>query len=668
MTGLELTLLYLMAAVLGVAVCRLLRLPAILGYLLVGVLIAPQTLGLAWGQDSGDIKHLAEYGVVFLMFVIGLEFNLNKLRAMRRLVFGLGLCQVLLTMALGSAGLLVLAAMLPAGWGLDSVNWQGALALGGAMAMSSTAIVMKMVADRMELDSEHGRRVVGVLLFQDLAVVPLLVLIPALGSRPEQMALALLTAALKAVLLIALLLAGGRWLIRRWLTVVARWRSDELFMLNVLLFTLGLSWLTEHAGLSLALGAFIAGMLISETEFRHQVASDIKPFHDILLGLFFITIGMLLDPLQVWAHWPLVLFLLAVPVLLKLALVGLLARLFGAAPGVALRTGLYLAQAGEFGFVLLTLAQHHALLASELFNPVLAAMVLSMLATPFIIMSSNALVSRLAGSDWLLQSLHMTQLASETIGLSEHVIICGYGRAGQATARMLHQEGIKTMALDTNPDLVRQAAAAGERVAYGDAARLQSLRAAGMVRARALVITYIDLNSTLKVLTLARQHAPRLPIVVRTQGERDLERLRLAGATEVVPEAVEGALMLAGHALVLMGVPMRRVVRRLQAQRAARYSLLRGGYFKPEDEAQGDDPTEEARLASVTLPEASPLAGQSIANLPLAALGVSVVRLRRANGAFVAPEPGSRVAAGDMLVLSGSAQALANAEQALLRP
>jgi CPA2 family monovalent cation:H+ antiporter-2 len=316
MSSLDLTLLYLLAAVLGVVVCRFLKLPPILGYLAVGVLMGPNALALA--QNSEGVRHLAEFGVVFLMFVIGLEFNLPKLKAMRRHVFGLGSMQVILTMIFVTMGSMLIATMAPRLW---SMQWQTALALSGALAMSSTAIVIKMMVDRLELDTEHGKRVVGVLLFQDLAVVPLLILIPALSSPPEQLTSALVFAGLKAVLLITLLLTGGQRVMRWWLMLVARRQSQELFMLNILLTTLGLAWITEMSGLSLALGAFIAGMLISETEFKHQVETDIKPFHDILLGLFFITIGMMLDWRIVWDRWQFVLLLVTVPVAFKFLLI-----------------------------------------------------------------------------------------------------------------------------------------------------------------------------------------------------------------------------------------------------------------------------------------------------------------------------------------------------------
>jgi len=570
MSSLELTLLYLFAAVVGVVGCRLLKLPPMLGYLLVGVFIGPNALALA--QNSEGIRHLAEFGVVFLMFVIGLEFNLPKLKSMKRHVFGLGLFQVMLTMALITMGSLFLNTMAPTLW---QMNWQTSVALSGALAMSSTAIVIKLMSDSLELDTEHGRRVVGVLLFQDLAVVPLLVLIPALNAPPEQLIPALLLAALKATVLITLLLTGGQRLMRWWLLLVARRQSEELFVLNVLLITLGLAWMTELAGLSLALGAFVAGMLISETEFKHRVELDIKPFHDILLGLFFITIGMMLDWRIIWDRWAFVLLLVTVPVVFKFALIAILTRLSGASEGISLRTGLYLAQAGEFGFVLLTLAGQNQLIPADWLNPVLASMVLSMLATPFILMNANRWVMKWSASDWLQQSLEMTQIAQKSINVEKHIIICGYGRCGQNLAKLLKTQNIAYMALDLDPDRVSRAQSHGEQVVYGDAARLKSLMAVGIERASAVVVTYLDNPSALRVLGLTQEHAPKVPVIVRTQDDLDLEKLQAAGATEVVPETIEGSLMLATHALALVGVPMKRVIRLVQDQRNQRYALLK---------------------------------------------------------------------------------------------
>jgi CPA2 family monovalent cation:H+ antiporter-2 len=661
---LELVLLYLVAAVLGVVVCRSLRLPPMLGYLVVGVLIGPNAL--AFAQDSAGVKYLAEFGVVFLMFVIGLEFNLPKLKSMRTLVFGLGLSQVTLTMAGTLAGHALLVWLYSTVFGrVWQMSWQGAVVLGGAIAMSSTAIVVKLMAERLEMESEHGKRVMGVLLFQDLAVVPLLVLIPALKSTGEELMVAMALATLKAAALLTVLLVGGQKVMRWWLTLVARRKSEELFMLNLLLVTLGLAYLTEHAGLSLALGAFVAGMLVAETEYKHQVETDIRPFHDVLLGLFFITIGMKLDWRPVLDQWLLVLLLTSGPVIAKAVLVAALARAFNAQPGVALRTGLYLAQAGEFGFVLLTLGADNGLVAPEWMSPVLASMVLSMLATPFLIMYSNTIVNKLSSSDWMMQSVALTTIAKKAIAAEKHIIICGYGRSGQNLARLLAPEGIPYMALDLDPDRVRQAAAAGQSVVFGDAARLQSLMAAGLARAAAVVVTYHDTPSALKILRQVQEHAPKVPVIVRTIDDADFEKLRAAGATEVVPEAIEGSLMLAGHALALVGVPMKRVIRITRDARDARYSLLRG-YFHGAD----DDTVEEldqARLKSVSLPEAARYLGDTLESLALHAVGVSVVSVRSGSGRVSEPRPEHVLAAGDTLVLSGLPKALALAEEKLLR-
>ena len=659
MSALELTLLYLLAAVLGVVVCRSFKLPPMLGYLAVGVVIGPHALAVA--KNSDGVRHLGEFGVVFLMFVIGLEFNLPKLRSMRRHVFGLGLLQVALTMILITLGSLFLASMAPALWKME---WQTALALSGAMAMSSTAIVVKLLSERLELASEHGKRVMGVLLFQDLAVVPLLVLIPALGSSPDQLFMALGIAGLKAVVLLGLLLTGGQRVMRWWLTIVARRKSEELFVLNLLLVTLALAWLTELAGLSLALGAFIAGMLISETQYKHQVETDIRPFHDVLLGLFFISVGMLLDWHEVVNHWALVLVLILLPVLFKLVMITALARLLGATAGVALRTGLYLAQAGEFGFVLLALAQGNNLVPPTLMNPVLASMVLSMLATPFMIMYSSRIVMKLVSSEWLHQSLQMTTIASKSMSVNKHVIICGYGRCGQNLGRLLEHEGIPYIALDLDPDRVRQAAAAGNSVVFGDAVRLQALIAAGLARASAVVVTYLDTASALKVLANTHTHAPTVPVIVRTVDDRDLEKLKTGGATEVVPEAIEGSLMLASHALALVGVPMRRVIRVVQDQRDARYNLLRG-YFRGADDDTTDE-LEQERLSTVTLVPGLSSVGQTLGDLALPALGVRLVSLRRGNGKTLKALDDTRLEDSDTLVLSGKPQALSMAEQRLL--
>ena len=659
-SALELTLLLLGAAVLGVVAFRMLHLPPMLGYLVVGILIGPFGLGLA--EDNEAMHRLAEFGVVFLMFSIGLEFSLPKLSSMRRTVFGLGLAQVLLT---------VVATML-FGWGvayllpqLAAISWQAAFALGAALAMSSTAIVSKLLTERLELESEHGRRIISILLFQDLALVPLLIVLPALAHPRGDLAATLAWAMLKAIFVLALLLFFGQKLIRGWFHVVVKRRSQELFMLNLLLITLGAAWITERAGLSLALGAFVAGMLISETEYKHQVEADIKPFRDVLLGLFFITIGMLLNPRLVLDHWWLVLLLLAGPVLLKFGVIALLAKLFGATTSVALRTGLALAQAGEFGFVLLNQAGGLEMMDPLLIQLVLAAMVLSMLAAPFIIAKSDAIVMKLSANEWMMQSLALTQIAARTMATQKHVIIAGFGRSGQNLAKLLEQEGIAYHALDLDPDRVREAQAAGANVSYGDATRRESLIAAGAHRAAALVITYASTPLALKTLHFAHEVAPQLPVIVRSYDDTDLEKLRKAGAAEVVPEAIEGSLMLASHALVMLGVPLRRVVHRVQAARDERYASLRG-YFHGAGDSPDDAETQQVRLHSVTLGENGKAIGNTLATLKLEEVGAEVSAIRRGKNR-IAVMPDTQLQAGDIVVLRGETECVARAEARLLR-
>ena len=571
MSALDITLIYLLAAVTSVVVCRLLHWPAMLGYLLAGIL-----LGHAFNENFTNDKsvvYLAEFGVVFLMFVIGLEFNLPKLMGMRKLVFGFGMAQVMVTLlgaVAGHALLWWLLQYLGLPWDL---SWQGALALGAAFAMSSTAIVVKMMADRAELETPHGQRVMGALLFQDLAVVPLLVLIPALGLVGEGNLWRILgLAMLKATVLVVVLLWGGQKLMRWWLHTIDKRKSDELFMLNILLMTLGLAWLTEHAGLSMAMGAFLAGMLIAETDYKHRIENDIRPFHDVLLGLFFITIGMKLDWQVLYQQWAWVLVLTIAPIAIKALLVAVLAHRFGAPTGVAARTGIYLAQAGEFGFVLLTLGLSNGLIDPLWSNPVLAAMVLSMVATPFLIQYADRVVYRFAADDWLSQSLNITALAQHTITIDHHVIICGFGRTGKNLCNLLESENIGYLALDLHPDVVHTGMLAGHRVEYGDATQLANLISAGLARASAVVVSYDDTASALKVLELVQAHAPEVPVVVRTRDDHDLNHLREAGARDVVPEIFEASLSLASQTLHHIGVPARRVRRLVQSQRQTRYA------------------------------------------------------------------------------------------------
>ncbi len=574
MSPLETTLIYLLFAVVGVVACRLLHLPAMLGYLVAGIFLSQG--GTLVEQNEAAVASVAEMGVVLLMFVIGLEFNLPKLMRLRHMVFGFGMAQVLLTLLgslLGHFLLSELMVYLQLPWDL---TWQGSVVLGAALAMSSTAIVVKMMAERSELDSQHGRRVIGALLFQDLAVVPLLVLIPALGRMNEgNVWTELSSALLKAAVLVGLLLWGGQKIMRVWLRIVDKRNSEELFMLNILLITLGLAWLTEHAGLSMAMGSFMAGMLIAETDYKHRVEEDIRPFHDVLLGLFFITLGMKLDWQVLQMQWPWVLVLAVIPVLVKAGLIAALAYAGGASNGVAARTGIYLAQAGEFGFVLLTLGLGQGLIDPRWSNPVLAAMVLSMLATPFLIQHADRLVYRFSPDDWLSQSLQITNIASHAMAVDHHVLVCGFGHTGRNLCQLMEQEAISYIALDVNPEVVKSAVLDGHQVDVGDSFQLSNLLSAGLNRASAVVVSFDDTTTALRVIELVNKHAPQVPVIVRTRDDHDMLQLKQAGAHEVIPDAFEVSLSLATHTLSLLGVPEDKINHLVFTQRHSQYAGLK---------------------------------------------------------------------------------------------
>ncbi|MBI5330881.1 MAG: cation:proton antiporter [Betaproteobacteria bacterium] len=643
-TTLELTLILLAAGVIAVAAMRAAGLPALIGYVLIGIGLG---IFIPHQDANSPASHLAEFGVVFLMFSIGLEFSLGRLKSMRQAVFGLGGMQVAITMLI----------VMVAGLGLG-LGWDTGLALGGVLAMSSTAIVSRLLADRDELDSEPGRLILGVLLFQDLAVAPLIIFVPAL-AQSAGMAEALLFAGLKAALALTLILTLGQRIMRPWFQWVSQAKSAELFMLNVLLVTLGLAYLTDRAGLSLALGAFLAGVLIAETEYRYQVESDIRPFRDVLMGLFFVTVGLMLDPAVVVRHWDEVLGILLALIAAKLLVTALAAGLFTQNWPTVLRVAMGLAQAGEFGFVLLTLSRENGLLPGDLHQTVLAAMVLSMLLAPLVFMLGERLSRRLEGGSWLEQARGVHEIASRAFGIQKHVILCGYGRSGQKLARMLEAEKIPFIALDHDPRRVRAAAQAGDKVVFGDPARVEVLMAAGLHRARAVVVSFAHVPSALKILSAVQRLRPEAPVIVRTVDDTHLDALKRAGAAEVVPDVLEGALMLASQTLLMVGLPLARVLKRIRQTREARYGAMRG-YFRglsDESEEQGGE-----RLASLLLRKGAGGVGRMLGELGLEALSVTLVALRRRGQPELAPEAATVLLEGDVLVLRGDPDALAAAE------
>jgi CPA2 family monovalent cation:H+ antiporter-2 len=650
--ALPVALILLASAVVVVVLFRQLSMPAILGYLIVGTLIGPNALGFVPATESQS--YLAEFGVVFLMFSVGLEFSLPQLSAMRRTVFGFGGAQVAVIVATG-VGVMALLGQ----------SWREGIIVGGVLAMSSTAIISKTLSDRGQLHSDYGRQVMGVLLFQDLAVIPLLVMIPALALSKGAIAATIGIALVKAAVVLAIVLYLGQKLMRPLFDLVARQKSSELFVLFVLLVTLGLAWITEQAGLSLALGAFLAGMLISETEYRYQVEDYIKPFRDVLLGLFFVTIGMLLDLNALVEHLGAILALFAALLVVKFLVIFALARAFGNEKPTALRSAMALAPAGEFGFVLLALARRGGSLEEGTLQVVLAAALLSMLVTPLILARMERIVLYFIESEWTSRAVALHNLAVRSMTTKGHVIVCGYGRSGQALAQYLEHEKIPVIALDADPERVRQAAAAGDSVVFGDASRREVLVAAAISRATAVVVSFADTPKALSILAHVRELRPELPVIVRTFDDTDVMRLRQAGAAEVVAEVVEGSLMLATQTMMQLGMPLDQVLARLREVRQDRYQFMHGYFPGVTDAAQGGG--EQPRLRTLLIGPGAAAVGKTVASLNLGAMEVTVTAIRRKGTREVNPAPETRLQAGDVLVLLGTQEKLAKAEIRLLQ-
>jgi len=632
-----------------VAFCLRFSLSPIIGYLMTGMLVGPS--GTGWLPDGPTTRLLAELGVVLLMFTLGLEFSLPKLLGAKRLVLGLGGTQVFVTALL--FGLIGIAA---------GLAMSQAILIGIALAMSSTAIVLKQLGEQMELSAPHGRVTTGILLFQDLAAVLVLVAIPILAADPAQLVGALVLSLGKGILVfVGLVLVGSRVLPPA-LCWVASTRSLELFMLTALLMAVAAAGVSSLAGLSPTLGAFMAGMLLGETLFRHQIEADIRPFRDLMLGLFFATIGMQVDPAILLGQPGLVALVLVALVFVKPLILNPLVRALGHTPVDAGRVAISLAQGGEFGLLVVATALGLGVIDMHIAQPLLAGIILSMLAAPVMLRDNQRLAYRLFSRDKGMESLQgEAYIAEASHDFTQHIIICGYGRHGQNLMRILTDEGFTAIALDLDPERIRQAAAAGEPVMYGNAAQPGVLRAAGIERAQALVITLGDAAVAEGIVNHVRGMGLDLPMLVRSVQGRHDEPLVSAGA-EVFPEGLESSLAFAGQMLIMLDVAPSRVEARLNEIRAQDYAPLRAFFHSSEGEksiVQALDFPEQMR--SVLLLEHHHTTGCTVHELQLDELGVELVDVRR--GAFRVPGRllDKRLRAGDVLVLKGGDEGLERA-------
>ncbi|KIQ84951.1 MULTISPECIES: monovalent cation:proton antiporter family protein [Aeromonas] len=642
-------LILLFAAVLLVAIFRRFGLPVILAYLIAGVLLGPHGLAVITGQSI--MQTIAELGIVFLMFSLGLEFSLPKLLAMRYLVLGVGGLQVLLTSLL----------FFWFGWHLG-LSLAQALVVGGTLALSSTAVVIKQLGEQKQLHTRRAQLGVSVLLFQDLAVVPLLVMIPILAEPQVQgsaLAAEIAWAILKGSFALLSLLAVGKWLLPLLFHEVARARSDELFVLSALLVALLAAFMTYSLGLSMALGAFLAGMMLGESHYRHQLEVDIKPFRDVLMGLFFITIGMNMDWVLVAQAWWQVLLCVVVLVLCKSLLVLLAGRLMGERKRDSMAAGIMLSQVGEFGFVLLALALHHGLLDPQLVSRLIGIGIISIAMTPWLVTQAHSLARSLTDPALLTRS----EVAQSGLSKSQHVIIAGFGRAGQTCARFLKLEEIPFLALDLDPERVSEAKQAGEQVAFGDASRRDILLAAGLLRARLVIITFDDRKRVEAMLALIRELAGELKVLVRTRDDSFLEQYKQAGAFEVIPESQEGALMLVSHLLVNCDIPLGRVIRRMEHERSSQYRFLHGFYWGDQSANNLEADQLLERLHPLMLHDQAWAVGREVRELPLDEVRIKEVQRGEQ---MLEPRDELTLQAGDRLILFGTAVAIEQAEQRLL--
>jgi CPA2 family monovalent cation:H+ antiporter-2 len=641
----------LTCAVFVVWLFRRLNLPAILAYLVAGMIVGQHGLNIV--HDQVDYDHFAELGIVFLLFTLGLEFSLPRLMAMRHLVISVGSLQV------GISLLVFIIAGLFFG-----LSFSEAFVVGSILALSSTAIVIRQLSETGAMKRKSGQLSVAILLFQDVAVVPLLIIIPMLAMDSQtSMTWALMLAMVKGVVVVALLLLIGKWLLPKVFNIIAQVRTDELFVLTTLLVTLLAAAFTQWFGLSMALGAFLAGMMLSESEYKHQLEADIRPYRDILLGLFFITVGMKLDVSLLISSPFSLLGLMLCFMLIKILVIKTLAVKAGEASKDAWASGFMLAQMGEFGFVLIALANQSQILPLDVASMLLGAGVISMAITPYMINNARSWALFLS-QEKSAESLELSQLPENKV-LENHVVICGFGRVGQTVSRFLKQDEIDFVAIDVDPLRTQKAREAGEKVLFGSSRQTEVLNAAHLSKAKLVVIAFGNDKQSLEVIQKVRSMNEDVPILVRTRNDDQLDALQAAGANEVVPESLEGSLMLVSQVLSLTGVPFSRIMRRVQKERKNHYNHLHG-FFQGEHTDMSPQAIDRIEFAhAILINDDSFGCGKSIDSLNLGKMKVNVIALRRGEIECESPEENTLLQSQDTLIIRGKPRGVEKAEHYL---
>jgi CPA2 family monovalent cation:H+ antiporter-2 len=638
-------LVLLLASVPIAFIFHRLRLPTIVGFMITGIVIGPHALGLI--KDVQAIEVLAEIGVALLLFTIGLEFSLRRMLEMRRLVLLGGGLQVILTT------LLVTGIANRLGRPLNEAVFFGFL-----FALSSTAIVLKSYIDRAEIDAPHGRAGVGILLFQDLSIVPMMLMIPILsgreGTSPAKIALTLGI----AVAAIAIIIFAARTIVPYLLYHIVRLRSPEVFIISVVLMSLGTSWLTLQAGLSLALGAFIAGIVLSESEYSHQIVADILPFRDVVNSLFFISIGMLLSVSALAVDVFTVLAWVGALTLGKALLVLTVMRLLRYSLRVATMTALGLAQVGEFSFILAKAGLPQGLLAESDYQRFLAASILSMIATPFLIKAAPrigyALQSVFAPGSVLEPTV--TGFDPHEPDLRGHVVIVGYGLNGRNLAKVLRRTGVPYLVMELNAEAVREARDEGEQIVYGDATRKEVLHHIRLEHARILVLAISDPIASRHTVALAREMNPDIHIIVRTRYMSEISDLRELGANEVIPEEFETSIEIFSGVLREYGIARHVIQRQVAAIRSEGYQMLRTPSLPIVDMNEIAEALKSASTETLFVAPDSMAIGKTIGELKLREVtGVTIIAITRDGHTEINPGPETTIQAEDVLVLLGGA-------------